>query len=56
MNPLSVVEQVTEVRGAEAVLNLWQQGVWEAVLPRQFRFYGVPNLTRLEYFSQIIVI
>ena len=30
----AVAEQVTEVRGggAEAVQNLWQQGVWGAVL------------------------
>ena len=33
------MEQVSEVRGA--------------VPPRQFRVYGAPNLTRLEYFSQI---
>jgi len=30
----AVAEQVTEVKGAETVYNLWQQGVWGAVLPR----------------------
>ena len=51
-------EQVTEVRGAEAVQNHWQQGVWEDMPPelKASQVLWCPNLTRLEFFSHSTII
>ena len=47
---IAVAELAAEVKGAEPVKNLWEQGVWVQNLRSctQFRFNGVSNITKLQ--------